>query len=224
MLNQSTKEIVHFLHIGKTGGSAIKAVLNNNLETLKYIIKVHKHNVSIKDIPVGEKIVFFLRDPISRFVSGFYSRQRKGRPRHNIEWTALEKEVFENFPTPNALALAFSNTMGIEKYLFAKQAMNSIGHLSHYNYWYIDFPYFKSRQNDILFIGFQESLESDFLDLKKILKIPLEEKLPIDDIGAHRNIKGLDKDIDKNAMLTLIDWYKEDIAFVKLCQKIMDSK
>ena len=54
-IKELAKQKVNFLHIGKTGGSAIKSVLGSNLKTSKYIIELHKHNVTIKDIPIGEQ-------------------------------------------------------------------------------------------------------------------------------------------------------------------------
>ncbi len=58
-LKKTTKQKVHFLHIGKTGGSAIKSVLEKKLITPKYILKLHSHGTSLKDIPKGEYVVFF---------------------------------------------------------------------------------------------------------------------------------------------------------------------
>jgi len=45
------KQIVHFLHIGKTGGSSIKFALRNNNLTNGYYIILHRHNFKLKDFP-----------------------------------------------------------------------------------------------------------------------------------------------------------------------------
>jgi len=214
------KQPVHFLHIGKTGGSVIKAALKNLNETPSYTINLHKHRVSLKDIPEGEKVFFFLRDPISRFISAFYSRQRKGQPRYYSEWTQEEKKVFEYFSTPNeiALALADRNSKGYHMSLIG---MKSIQHFIPYSKWYINFDYFKSRQKDILFIGFQESLDDDFDKVKKILNIPSSIILSTDDIIAHKNPKGIDKKLDPVAISALSDWYFEDYKFITLVKEVM---
>ena len=73
------QEVVHILHIRKTGGSAVKESLGPYTMTDKFRIKLHGHSFTLKDVPKGEKVVFFLRDPFTRFVSGFYSRKRKNR-------------------------------------------------------------------------------------------------------------------------------------------------
>ncbi|MCP3852506.1 MAG: sulfotransferase family 2 domain-containing protein, partial [Gammaproteobacteria bacterium] len=204
------------MHIGKTGGSAIKSVLNDFLETPKYSITLHGHGTSLEDIPKGDSVIFFLRDPVTRFVSGFYSRQRKGQPRYYSEWSPKEKEVFEHFSTPNEVAVSLANEQES-----AIIAMKSVQHFSRYKKWYVDFDYFKSRVEDILLIGFQESLDSDFERLKSILGIPEEINLPVDDVAAHKNPKNVDKSIDENGIEALKKWYSEDAKFIELCKEIM---
>ena len=81
---------VHFLHIGKTGGTAFKHAIttarrqNARLGALTPALHLHPHTVHLRDIPKGDRFFFFLRDPISRFVSGFYSRKNQGHPRHFV--------------------------------------------------------------------------------------------------------------------------------------------
>ena len=45
------KKRVHFLHIGKTGGTAINYALKNHLITSRYVISMHLHGVKLRDIP-----------------------------------------------------------------------------------------------------------------------------------------------------------------------------
>ncbi|MEA2047499.1 MAG: sulfotransferase family 2 domain-containing protein [Campylobacterota bacterium] len=214
------KQKVHFLHIGKTGGSAIRSVLDKNGETSTHNIITHGHATSIQSIPTGEKIIFFLRDPISRFISGFYSRKRKGQPRYNVEWKPLEKKIFTTFETPNELALALSDTK-LSHHDLAINAMDYVQHLRHYDNWYIDFEYFNSRLEDIFFIGFQESLDEDFVKLKAKLSIDSNSLLPTDNVGAHRNPEGLDKHLDSQAKEALLEHYKEDIKFYNMCKTLV---
>ena len=77
------RRVLHFLHIGKTGGTAAKSALRGHENSGDYEIILHEHDFQLKDVPLGEKVVFFVRDPISRFVSGFYGRQRQDLPRHD---------------------------------------------------------------------------------------------------------------------------------------------
>lgn len=214
--SKQKKQKVHFLHIGKTGGSAIKAVLNDFLELPKYQIKLHGHGISLRDIPKNESVIFFLRDPVSRFVSGFYSRQRKGQPRYYSEWSPEEKEVFEKYSTPNEVAVALAR-----QDVSAIMALKNVQHFRCYDKWYGDLDYFQSRIDDILFVGFQESLDEDFFKLKSILDIPEEIRLPTDDIAAHKNPKNVDKFIEPNGITALNEWYAEDAKFIRLCKELM---
>lgn len=213
---------IHFLHIGKTGGSAVKSVLEKYKNRDDYELIIHNHKTPINKVPIGEKVVFFLRDPTSRFISGFYSRKRKGRPRYNVEWTEVESKVFSVFDTPNQLALALSDSSS-EYFSTALAAMNNIQHLKRYNYWYINREYMQSRLDDILYIGFQECLDENFEILKKILDIPRFESLPVDDISAHKNLQCLDKFICDDGEKALKDWYASDIEFVSFCKELMFS-
>jgi hypothetical protein len=218
------KKIIHFLHIGKTGGSAIKYVLKNNLETNHYVIYLHPHDVGLSDIPKGEGIVFFVRDPISKFISGFYSRQRQGRPKYFSPWSQEEKAAFEYFTTPNHLASAISSE-DTQEQARARAAMQSIKHVkdSYWN-WFMDETNFNARRSDIFFIGSQERLSQDFKSLKEKLGLGDYIVLPQDDINAHKNPSGLDKHLDKQAIENLKAWYKNDFDFIRLCQSIRDDK
>ena len=148
------KARVHFLHIGKTGGSAIKQALETCLQTPRYQVLLHPHGVSLRDVPGGESVFFCLRNPVSRFVSGFYSRQRKGQPRYYSEWSPAEQEVFERFETPDQIARALADESS-KDHAAARQAMVSVEHFAPFRNWFVDLDYFRSRVDDVLFIGFQ---------------------------------------------------------------------
>lgn len=217
------KPMLHFLHIGKTGGSAFKSAIKKHTDASRFEVRLHGHATTLKDIPVGEYVTFFLRDPISRFISGFYSRQRKGQPRFYSEWRPREKEVFEHFQTPNQLALSLAIESSADHSL-SHTAMKKVQHLKRYRYWYGSFEYFRSRIKDIFYIGFQESLSQDFGELKRLLGLPDHIQLPDDDIGAHRNPKGLDKSIDDIGVTALKHWYSEDYRFISICKEIKNKK
>ena len=223
MFKNKNKQIVHFLHIGKTGGSAFKYVFNKYNETEKYIIKSHPHSTTLRDIPEGEKVFFCLRDPLSRFVSGFYSRKRKGQPRIYREWNALEEKVFITFDTANKLACALADVKS-GMHSLSISAMENINHFLDYSYWYGDIQYFQKRLDDIVYIGFQETLDDDFHKIKKILGLPPSAMLPLDDISLHKNPDTIDRVIEKRGESALEKWYSQDRSFITLCKKIMSDK
>ena len=197
------KRIIHLLHIGKTGGTAVKEALKPYLSGESYEVVCHRHGTTLREIPDGDGVIFFLRDPISRFVSGFYSRQRKGRPRYNVPWSPGEAKAFRRFGTPNQLALALSSEND-RKRRVAIESMGSIQHVrDSFWSWFDNESYFQSRIPAIEFIGFQETLDRDFEALKGRLHLPEEAVLPKDDQGSHKNPEVVDKRLDDEATINL---------------------
>lgn len=218
------KQSIHFLHIGKTGGTSIKHALKPFLQNDHSVIHLHPHTVKLRNIPDGERVFFFLRDPIKRFVSAFYSRQRQGQPRIFRPWTPEEKLAFSCFDTPNKLAICLSSKEEAARTM-AEKAMKSIGHVkTHYWDWFESEPYLMSRLADIVFIGFQENLAEDFERLKAELGLPEEAKLPSDDIRSHRNPAGLDMTLEEKSEENLKNWYQQDYSFIAICQGIIEQR
>jgi len=215
------KPKLHFIHVGKTGGSAIAFALKGHAHKYNYHIKFHDHKTKLTDIPAGEKFFFCVRDPIDRFVSGFYSRQRQGRPRYNSPWRKEEKAAFSKFKTSNELALALSSTDETYK-AEAEYAMNTIAHVkSSYWDWFIEESYLKKRVPDILYICNQHKLKEDFNELKVLLGLPDHLELPEkDSTAAHRNPGGLDRALAAQARLNLESWYDAEYYFLNLIKEI----
>jgi len=211
-------QTVHYLHVGKTGGMAFKHAVRSFFNCDPYQLVLHKHGFRLKGVPTGEKVVFFLRDPVARFVSGFYSRQRQGRPKMFIPWTPKERIAFSRFATPNQLALALSAPDEQER-TKARKAMRHIMHVKMpYRFWFGSAPYFLSRLPDVLFVGFQESLADDFARLRTILGLPDEARLPDNEVEAHKNPAHLDRALEPQAVQNLKAWYREDYEFIELCR------
>lgn len=205
----------HFLHIGKTGGTAVRRALSPFLET--HDIAVHSHFFYVRDVPEGEPFFMFLRHPVPRFVSGFHSRQRQGRPLNSMPWTEGEQEAFSIFKTPNELAEALSSSDSVRR-SSAESAMSRIAHVNMSFYWWIESDeYFSRRQDDLLMVGFQEHLDRDFEILKEKLQVPADAELPSDDLSMHRTPEGFDKRLSPAAVRNLSTWYARDIAFYERC-------
>ncbi len=215
------KPQLHFIHVGKTGGSAIAFALKGYTKNHVYHIRFQGHKTKLTDIPVGEKLFFCVRDPIDRFVSGFYSRQRQGRPKYNSPWRKAEEIAFGIFKTPNELALALSSDDDTRK-ANAEFAMHSIAHVkSSYWDWFVDASYFKKRIPDILFVCHQHRLQEDFKQLRNILGIPVDVELPAKNlVAAHANPVGLDRGLEDQAKRNLQSWYAADYTFLALVDEI----
>ena len=220
-------EPVHFLHIGKTGGSAIKHAIGSaqemhpGNERLPFAVLLHRHSKRLGDVPEGEKFFFFVRDPLSRFVSGFWSRQRQGQPRYFAQWNEAERDAFGRFRTPGELAIALSSPSAEEKGR-AESAMRNIRHVRDgYWRWFNNEEYFLSRLDDLFFIGFQSRLSDDFEVLKSRLRLPGDLMLPDDDVRAHVTPSHLDRRLGDVALRNLQRWYREDFEFLDLCRSVI---
>lgn len=206
-------ERIHFLHIGKTGGTAVKEALQAASVPGKRIL-LGSHSVTLADVPPGEACFFFVREPVARFVSGFYSRQRQGRPRYNIPWSVGEEKAFGAFDTPGALALALSSADEGRREA-AVQAMRSIGHVrDSYWKWLVSEDDLRRRRGDILFVGSQEHLGRDVGMLSQRLGVELA--LPSDEVSSHRMPGHLSRDLDPQAVRNLADWYRDDYRCLAL--------
>lgn len=225
------KTIVHFLHIGKTGGTSIKYALDYSSHgekrkkikkpfiTNKYIIFCHRHSFKLKNTLKGEKYFFVVRDPIDRYISGFYERKRKGKPLGFQKWTDEEKEAFYNFKTPNQLAVSISHKDKVIRKKAIK-AMNNIKHVNtSYWDWFGEPNYFLSRIGDLIFVINQKKLDYDFIKLKKILKIPDKNKLPKDNLNQRKSPSEHNKNLEPKAIENLNNWYLKDYEFIRLLKE-----
>ena len=206
------RQIVHLLHISKTGGTALKYALQGNLTTKTSTIFLHEHDWHLRDIAPGQKAVMFFRHPIPRFVSAFCSRRRCGRPRYDVPWNRPEAAAFAQFASPNQLARALSSHEPAQC-AAAHAAMNGIRLLNDSFFkWIESDEYFASRAPDILLVGFQETLAADFNALKRLLQLPSRLELPADSWSGHRSPPA-DVRLDETATANLAVWYAQDIAF-----------
>jgi hypothetical protein len=215
-----TRGPFHFLHIGKTGGTAIKHAIS---ASGRGDILLHGHGVKLKHVPEGERAFFFVRDPVSRFVSGFNSRMRKGQPRRNNEWKPEEAIAFSRFQSPNALAIALSSTDGAEQQA-AIAAMGAINHIRFSLWHWLGTPdALHRRREDILFIGQQECLDEDVSVLAHRLGFS-HLKLPDGDVAAHRVPPHMDQTLTSVAITNLRRWYAADYSAIAQCRDIALQK
>jgi hypothetical protein len=214
------RQPLHVLHIGKTGGTALKHVLMQCEDESRYRLLFRGHEVTLADVPVGEKFMFLIRDPLSRFVSAFNGRLREDRPRYHYPWRDEERVAFAIFKTPDSLATALSSDDADERRA-AEHAMHGIGHVNTpYTVWFEDASTLRARIDDVFFIGFQERLDADFAALKGKLGLPRQAQLPHDDEAAHRTPEGYDRSLSPVGRANLERWYARDVELVELCREL----
>jgi hypothetical protein len=203
------------LHVRKTGGTAVKAALAQAACPGNLQLMLHPHRVSLRDIPAGDDVFFFLRDPVARYVSGFESRRREGRPAHYHPWTAAERRAYERFPSAEELALGLASTDPQER-TAAEQAMAALPHIrTHLSDWLGDERLVRERSDRIILIGWQETLETDFNRLAGLLGLAPETSLPTDEGSAHRSSVGDTRPQMSDAAAAIVrDWYASDYALI----------
>jgi hypothetical protein len=200
---------LHFLHIGRTGGTALNHALSPYSRRLGAIF--HGHDQSLQKIRPGESVVFLVRDPVERFVSGFNNRLRKGRPRRVLEWTRGEQRAFARFKTPNALAEALSAEDPAAA-VAAAAAMNDIAHTGRRLSFWLDSPaYLRQRAGDVLFVSATHTLDEDFPQLLRTLGLRDTVRLPTEPFDRYATTAaGLETALSETGRANVAKWYEAD--------------
>ncbi len=132
-------EIIYYLHIGKTGGTFFKSTVKDfdNLGQEPVLMIPLGHNLKHQHLPKESRYIFATRDPMTRFVSGFLSRQRRvAESPSKRKWG--ERRAFATFPTPNALAEGLS-AQDVTARRAAEAAMRAIRHVNEpHSLWFPD--------------------------------------------------------------------------------------
>lgn len=217
------QRVIHILHIGKTGGSAVKVAIKGDIRGVDKVyqevapgtrILTHAHNIDLGRIPPRDDVVFVLRDPVRRYVSGFTSRLRQGKPRHDSPWNAAERRAFERFPTPDALAVALSSDDPGERRA-AQAAMRDIRHVRTFlSDWLVSSKLIRRRRGQILLVGWQETLAADFERLRALIGLPDRCQLPTDSRDANRSPDDAPMELSETGKANIEAWYAGDYALI----------
>lgn len=205
---------VHFLHIGKTGGTSLKKLVKQHEITTigdGRRLVMHSHSTTLYDV-LGKnrrnEAAFFLRDPLARFVSGFNSRLREGAPIAHIPWKPGERIAFQHFPTPNDLAEALSSRNQVHQDR-AFSAMDAMIHTRmHFSEWLRSPEYLESRIERILFVGFQETYAEDVGRFFEILGLGSD----VTPEHFHEAPTTSERTLSALAQQNLRRWYADDIV------------
>jgi hypothetical protein len=207
---------IAFLHIGKNAGTQI-VHLTRQLECYGLKVKKLGHSVKRSSIPSNVPYFFSIRDPVSRFKSGFYSRKRKGMPRIYSEWNEHEKLAFNHFDHANDLAEALWRRDCTGN--FAAMAIQSISHTAMQQIdWFTCSAFIDSFPP--LWIIRQEKFEDDFNELLSRLNLDLRLSnlsLASESAAAHANDYSGSPQLSDLAVENLNKWYARDLAFYEIC-------
>lgn len=212
---------IHYLHIGKTAGTQIKFLsekIDRQLDDTRIIL--HKHHVDFNALPKDDAYFFSIRHPQTRFVSGFYSRKRKGAPRHFSEWSAHEERVFTEFEHANDLAEALSNP---RKATSALCAMKTILHTAKMQVsWFDGAGYFLDVRPPLHIIR-QEHFEKDLASFSAKIGLPSAPEIATDPVKSHKNSYEGIPPLSPLAKENLAKWYDQDVQFYKMCSDWVEN-
>jgi hypothetical protein len=212
-----------FLHLGKTGGTAFVTYASHYIPSIE---KVDHKEVKLKSVCGHHCAVLFVRDPIDRWISGYYSRYRRGCPMHCSNWTKCETKYFQQFPNVSALAEALydssndtsSGTPTSEnEFYHANRMVNyCVRHLQ------LDFSFYlrdlETEYTKIGYVGLTDNLEAEFqhfvskFNFTQILKHSFE--------SIHANPSNKTNVLSEKGRINLIkslakDYYYMDVLWKK---------
>ena len=226
---------VHFIHVAKTGGTAMKRALRKNglaywasdgperaVETPFGRIELHHHRFRMRHVIPADYAFFCLRDPVARYFSAFHSRLNKGQPRYYFEWTDDERKAFETFPTPQSLATALASD-DLEERAMAEWSMRHIRHLGFMERAVGSPQQLRRRRGQILYIARQETLEADWVQIKALFELPADVELPAGAAPAHRRDSASDLSLDGRSDRALRHWYARDYRLLEYCEHVRRS-
>jgi arylsulfatase len=218
---------LRFIHIGKTGGTALKAALRHSGARTSTpfgpLVLGRGHMVTFSTVGPNDHVMFVVRDPIARFLSGFYSRYRKGMPAHFFEWTPREAEAFARYSTPQDLASDLASRDGGRKRA-ASKAMRAIRHLTHISRFVGDVDFLEANAERIAYVGRLETLDADWPGVRSLLGLPDDLDLPRDPVKAHVGDVSVDRRLTAAQEKALREWYAEDYAILEWCDRFRQRK
>lgn len=224
---------LHFLHVGKTGGSVLAGALvragyanwastdpNRPIrETPFGRIHLGGHANRMPEVPEDDYVMFCLRDPIKRFVSAFYSRLNKGQPRYHYEWTAREAMIFEVWQTPQALASGLLADDPVDRQL-AEWGLANIRHLHTLHSHVGTRSTIRLRRRRVVYIARQETLADDWVKIRRLLGVPEDVELTDDPVKAHRRNTVVDDELTPEVQAALRKWYVQDYRLLSYCERL----
>lgn len=167
---------LHVINIGRTSIPAIKGYLDG-VKVGGYRPVFHGLRVRLADVLKGSKVLLIYRDPIERFVSGFYSRLHEGKPNFDSPWNAEERAVFQVFTTPSELLEALASASDRSRLHSALKALREVEFINRGLTWYFDSPQsLERRLNDfvaVLNVADSQALGLSFQNIFSLNKTPV---------------------------------------------------
>ena len=224
-MGEATPESYCLMHVGKTGDGSIKALISAHRRRHRSApIRAFGHHFVLpilRERFPQHQVVFFVRDPVARYVSGFNSRLRQGRPKNDRPWTPQEEVAFRRFPTPNSLAEALSSTdAGCRAQ--AEQSMNDISHVQTPLRAFVgSFAFLQQcvAEGSIAMIGTMQYFAEDVARMQRIVGLDPDLSLPTDDLRTHRTPAGMETRLSEEGERNIRAWYRADYEIYGWCMQ-----
>ena len=185
-------------------------------------IITHHHHVTLTALPADVEYFFSIRSPETRFVSGFYSRKRKGRPRCNSQWTSDEREAFLHFEHANDLAEALF-TQGPRGWQ-AFAAMQAITHLATNQCAFFKYCGGFLADRPPLTIIRQQHFDRDIGVLFRKLRLATHPSMETDPVRIHKNDYTGVKPLSEQSRRSLRIWCAQDFKLYWHCSSWLESQ
>ena len=177
---------LHYIHVGKSGGTSLifwtRRVLHHAPPVLlprgEPALELHPHSFVLGDAAEpGDCYAFFVRDPVERWVSGYYSHYRKmlnqpqklgkkGKDRKQKLW------ALKRFEDVNKLGEALSSHDNGER-RDALKVHKILGHCRQGYAYYL--PRLHELIEKVAFVGVTHQLDTDFVALMDLAGLPTPE-------------------------------------------------
>jgi hypothetical protein len=208
---------IAFLHIGKNAGTEIADRMTMLNKSGEISFEKMDHSVRLRNLAPRQQYFFSIRDPVTRFVSGFYSRKRMGRPRLDLPWSRHESLSFRDFDHANDLAESLFRDCSVGR--DASAAMNSIFHINAFQAdWFQGKGHFLELRPPIWIIRV-EHLEEDLRAFADRLGVSLGDQ----NGRLHHNDYSNTPPLSRLAKSNLLRWYQRDVEFYRQCQHWIET-
>lgn len=207
-------DAIHYLHIGKSAGTRIMGVIDAlNAQAGRIVMLRRTHQTALRDLPRCARYFFSIRDPVSRFVSGFYSRLNENRPSLHSPWTFGEDLVFGYYDHAAQLADDLFEPGAVGRR--AVEAMCSLGHAPAQISWFNEAGCFLSHRPPIWIIR-QEHFDSDLDEFLR--RGGFDYAHPK---GERSNAASGESRpaLSEKGRSNLERWYAADLAFYSACEE-----
>lgn len=219
---------IHFLHLRKCAGTQVGTLARQINGIGKVRILKHGHGMGLKDLPASAEYFFSIRDPISRFHSGFYGhKQRRHNPHHHKSrrLDRHERQAIADFDHANDLAESLFADGPLGDKAFG--AMKTLRHLAKGQAdWFLHTGAFLDSHPPIWILR-QELFDTDFerfLQRANLDEVAAKIEVSTDDLASNRRNHGEVPPFSDKAQANLRRWYEQDFVFVDMCHRWLEAQ